>query len=482
MIILLLILIPLFGGLLSFMTTASKANYTAIVSSIATLLVSCLAYYYFTQNPGSALMLFDSAWIENIGARFTIGIQSGLSLLMVLLTSIAFPFIYIFIQNKEPERKNIFYGLMSFAQLGLIGVFIAKDALSFYGFWEVALIPVYFLSSLYGGSKRVAVTFKFFVYTFVGSLLMLVSILYIYQQTPTHSFAWDNFVATGKNLPLGIQSGLFWLMFIAFAIKMPIFPFHTWQPDAYEQSATPVTIVLSALMVKMGLFAVLVWLVPVLSLGSAHWIHVVMILSIVGIIYASCLAMVQSNIKRLIAYSSIAHVGLMCAAIFSQNNLGTQGCILQMFNHGINIMGLWFMVSIIENRLNTQDLNQMGGIAKVAPTFTIALVLISLANIALPLTNGFIGEFMMLNGVFNAVSPYRIIFTVFAGLGVILSAVYTLGMIRKVAFGELNSNTENFRDLSKNELFILSLIMLMILAFGFYPKLLTDLIAGTVSA
>ncbi len=478
MLILLLILIPLLGGLLTFMTPSSKASYTAIFSSIGTLIVAGSIYFLYTQQRNAEMFAFDAQWIENIGARFTIGISHGLALLMVMLTALAFPLIYIFIHHQKRENKSVFYGLMSLAQMGLMGVFIAKDALLFYGFWEIALIPVYFLSSMYGGSRRIAVTFKFFVYTFVGSLLMLVSLLYIYQHTNIHSFAWNSFVEAGRNLPLGSQIWLFCLMFVAFAIKMPIFPFHTWQPDAYEQSATPVTIVLSALMVKMGLFAVLIWLIPVLTLGADYWMNTIMILSVIGIVYASCLAMVQTNIKRLIAYSSIAHVGLMCAAIFSQHELGIQGAIVQMFNHGINIMGLWFIVSILEDRLNTQDLNQMGGIAKVAPTFTIALVLISLANIALPLTNGFVGEFMMFNGVFNAASPYRVSLTVVAGLGVIFAAVYTLSMIRKVAFGNVNTNTENFKDLSNNELFILVLIMLLILVLGFYPSLITNLIAG----
>ncbi len=479
MLIILLIAVPFLGGLFALLTPASKAKYTALFFSLITAVLAFVTYYFFTTQSNAQLLAYDGIWIESIGARFTIEVSSGLALLMVLLSSIAFPLIYFFNNNKEPENQPLFYSLMSFAQVGLMGVFVAKDALLFYGFWEVALIPVYFLASMYGGPRRIPITFKFFVYTFVGSLLMLVAILYIHQQTPSHSFAWNSFVETGKQLPLANQNWLFWLMFIAFAIKMPIFPFHTWQPDAYEQSATPVTIVLSALMVKMGLFAVMVWLLPVLFEGSNHWMNVVMGLSVIGIVYASCLAMVQNNIKRLIAYSSIAHVGLMCAAIFSQHELGTQGAIVQMFNHGINIMGLWFIVHIIESRLDTHNMNEMGGIAKVAPSFTIALVLIALANIALPLTNGFVGEFMMFNGVFNASSRYRVIFTLVAGLGIILSAVYTLSMIRKVAYGDVNKSTENFKDLTKNELFVLSLIMLIILVLGFYPRLITDLIAGT---
>ena len=356
--------------------------------------------------------------------------------------------------------------------------FLAKDALLFYLFWEVALIPVYFLSSMYGGPNRIPVTFKFFVYTFVGSLVMLVALLIIYNHTPVHSFSWDAFVSVGRSLPEADQSWLFWMLFIAFAIKMPVFPFHTWQPDAYEQSATPVTVVLSAIMVKMGLFAVVRWLLPIIPLGSIHWMNVVLLLCIIGVVYASCMAMVQTNIKRLIAYSSIAHIGLMCAAIFSYSNnlLGAQGAYIQMFNHGINIMGLWILVSIVENRLGTQDLREMGGIAKIAPRFTIALVLISLANIALPLTNGFVGEFMMLNGLFNSISTYRMVFTIVAGLGVILSAVYTLGMIQKVAYGELNEKTASMKDLTMNEWIILLVIMGIILFLGFYPNALMLLV------
>jgi NADH-quinone oxidoreductase subunit M len=277
-------------------------------------------------------------------------------------------------------------------------------------------------------------------------------------------------------MPPSQQQWMFWLMFLAFAIKMPIFPFHTWQPDAYEQSATPVTVVLSALMVKMGLFAVVRWLIPILPEGSRYWMNIVMLLAVIGIVYASLMAMVQTNIKRLIAYSSIAHIGLMCATIFSIQIIGMQGVAIQMFNHGINILGLWIIVSILEHRLNTQDMREMGGIAKIAPAFTIAMVVISLANIALPLTNGFIGEFMMFNGLFNSISSYRIVFTVVAGLGIILAAVYTLGMIQKVAYGELKPTTENFKDLTTNEWVALAVVIGLIIWLGIYPDVLMGLV------
>lgn len=478
MLVVLLLLVPLVGGLFSFFLRDKNAITFALANSVATCCIAIWSYMQYTSTVAFENLSHNISWIPNIGARFHIGLVNGdgMAMLMVLLSAIAFPLIFLSLWNKVPEKAGRFFGLMLLAEVGLLGVFLAKDALLFYIFWELALIPVYFLSSLYGGPKRIAVSFKFFVYTFVGSLIMLIGILLIYRQVPIPSFDWDAFVSVGRSMPLSEQLWLFWMLFIAFAIKMPIFPLHTWQPDAYEQSHSAVTIVLSAIMVKMGLFAVVRWLLPIVPLGSHHFMNVVMLLSILGIIYASCLALVQTNIKRMIAYSSIAHIGLMCAAIFSFDLLGTQGAVIQMFNHGITIMGLWIVVSILEHRLQTQDMRQMGGIAKVAPAFTIALVLFSLANIALPLTNGFIGEFMMFNGLFKSASIYRIPFTLFAGLGIILAAVYTLGMIQKVAYGNLLSNTQGFTDLSWNERIAIGIISLIIVILGFYPKLLMDLV------
>lgn len=478
MLIVLLILIPFIGGLLAMMMPESKVHIQATGFSVITLALSMAVYYFYTQQTAGIDLHYSVSWIESIGARFSVGIVKGdsLALLMVILTGLVFPLIFFSIQNKQPEKPSTFYGLMLMAQAGLMGVFLAKDALLFYVFWEVALIPVYFLSSMYGGPRRIAVTFKFFIYTFVGSLLMLVGILLIYQQTPIHSFDWDSFVSVGKAMPAEKQNWLFWLLFLAFAIKIPIFPFHTWQPDAYEESATPVTIVLSAIMVKMGLFALIRWLLPVLPLGCEKWMNLVLLLSVISIVYTSCLALVQTNIKRVIAYSSIAHVGLMCAAIFSHQLIGIQGAAIQMFNHGITITGMWVLVAILENRLHTQDLRKMGGIASISPWFSVSLVIASLANIGFQMTNGFVGEFMMFNGLFKALTPYHFVFTVFAGLGIILAATYTLNMVQKVAYGELNEKTSLFKDLTINEKMVMGIILLLIIGLGFYPKVLMDLI------
>ena len=472
MILLLLILIPFVSGIISFFWKSESVKSWALFSSLGVLAIAAIASW---MNVNAAIS-FNVPWISSLGARFNL-FGNGMSMMLTLLTAIVFPIIFIAQRNKPVADAHRFYGLLLLTQAGLMGVFLAHDLLLFYFFWELALIPVYFLCSTWGGDKRIPVTFKFFVYTFLGSLLMLAGIIYLYLQTPGRTFDWETIKQTGAALPAFTQQIVFCLFFIAFGIKMPVFPFHTWQPDTYEQSSTPVTIVLSALMVKMGLFAVITWLVPILPEGVAYWTDTVMVLSVIGIIYASILAMVQSDIKRLIAYSSIAHIGLMALAVFANDDKGIamNGVMVQMFNHGINITGMWLIVAMIENRYNTRNLRELGGMAGSAPTMTIALVIIAFANIALPLTNGFIGEFMLFHGIFESANPNHITYMVLAGLGVILGAVYTLNMVQKVAYGE--PKTANpVADVSKNELFSLVIIIAFIIVLGVYPKLLFGII------
>jgi NADH-quinone oxidoreductase subunit M len=311
--------------------------------------------------------------------------------------------------------------------------------------------------------------------------MMLAALIYLSLQTPgVNAYSWENIVRAGASLDPVTQQWLFVLIFVAFAIKMPIFPFHTWQPDTYEQSPTAVTVVLSALMVKMGLFGVINWLMPVVPQGVAFWSNTVIILSIIGIVYASLIAIVQTDLKRLVAYSSIAHMGLMSAAAFAQTNVGMHGLMVQMFNHGINITGMWLIVSMIEQRWGTRDMTKLGGMATSAPQMAIALVIISFANIALPLTNGFIGEFMLFNGLFSSASTYRITFMVMAGLGVILGAVYTLNMVQKTAYGN-TVEMKMQKDLTANEFAGLAIIIAIILFLGVYPKPLLDMTAGVAN-
>jgi NADH-quinone oxidoreductase subunit M len=418
---------------------------------------------------------FEASWLPSIGASFSVALD-GMSKMLVLLTAISMPLILIATRNNNYSNPGSFYALMSLAQVGLMGVFVSMDALLFYFFWELALIPVYFLSSIWGGEKRIAVTFKFFIYTFIGSLLMLVGILFVYLHTKDHSFAWSSF--TNTDLLSGQETLPFFLFFIAFAIKMPIFPLHTWQPDAYEQAPTATTMVLSGVMVKMGLFAAIRWVLPLFPIATKTFAMPIVILSVIGMIYASLIAIKQDDIKRLIAYSSIAHIGLMAAAIFAGGTLGLQGVQVQMFNHGINVIGLWILANAIENTLGTRKLSELGGLATKAPTMAILFVVLAFANIALPLTNAFIGEFLLFNGLFQ----YNIWIAAAAGVSIILGAVYTLQMVQKVLFGEVSAVTEHATEINPYSKWVLIVIVVAVIALGVYPQPLIDLTKDSVNA
>ncbi|WP_276500965.1 complex I subunit 4 family protein [Terrimonas pollutisoli] len=468
MIAVLLIVIPLLTGLAAFLIKNEKAVRSwALFSSIVTLIVSLVGLTILKE---AKWLEHQSAFMSTLGSSFSVKLD-GMGQLLCLLNTIAFPLIFISTWNSAYKKPNSFFALMLLSQAGMMGVFLAMDALLFYFFWELALIPVYFLCSQWGGEKRIAVTFKFFIYTFVGSLLMLVGILFIYAKTPDHSFAIQSFYTTGASLTNKDQTWLFWLFFIAFAVKMPIFPFHTWQPDTYEQSPTATTMVLSGVMVKMGVLGVIRWLLPVLPIASYSLGDRVSWLAVIGMIYASLIAIKQDDIKRLVAYSSIAHIGLMCVAIFSENKLAMQGVMIQMFNHGINIIGLWIVVELIERQFGTRKLSELGGLAQKAPSMAILFVIIALANIALPLTNAFIGEFLMFSGIFGSqVTKLNVWFTVLAGICIILAAIYTLNLVRKIFYGDAVARVANAQDVRLNEKLALGAIVILIFWMGVYPQ------------
>ncbi len=484
MLLLTLILLPLVLGLIAF-AAKDAARFIGVIAGV----ILAIAGVYGLFAVQSAPLTFVAKWMPQLGASFSL-LGNATSAMLTALTGIVLLIVMIMQLGKEVENPGAFTGLMLMSIAGINGVFLADDGLLFYFFWELALIPVYFLCSRWGGERRIPVTFKFFVYTFLGSLMMLAGLLFIYLQTYTgaapngspemlmHSYAWSDMMTAARQMPLQTQSWVFLLVFIAFAIKMPIFPFHTWQPDTYETSPTPVTIILSALMVKMGIFGVIRWVIPFFPAAVAEWGNFVITLSVIGIVYASCIAMVQTDLKRLVAYSSIAHMGLMAAAAFSvlssdttheAINTSAHGLLVQMFNHGINITGMWLLVQLIEQRYGTRDMTKLGGMASAAPWMSIALVIVAFANIALPLTNGFVGEFMLFNGIFQSASEYRIVFMVVAGLGVILGAVYTLTMVQRVAYGNGVEGTVA-TDLSSNEWIALGIVISLILFLGIYPQ------------
>ncbi|MBC7651780.1 MAG: NADH-quinone oxidoreductase subunit M [Deinococcales bacterium] len=459
----LLIFIPVISGLLTFfLKNGNAAKNWSLVASVITLTVG-LYGVFGVQN-----LSYNGDWLPVLGARFAVMLD-GMGKMLILLTAISFPIVFAATYNNQYKNANAFYGLMLLTQAGLMGVFVASDALLFYFFWELALIPVYFLCSIWGGEKRIAVTFKFFVYTFVGSLLMLVGILYLYNLTPDHSFAIESFYAL--KLTAVQQNIAFWLFFIAFAIKMPIFPLHTWQPDAYEQSPTSVTMILSGVMVKMGIFAVIRWLIPIFPSATENYGCIIICISVFGMLYASLIAIKQDDIKRLIAYSSIGHIGLMCAAIFAMKSIGLQGVMVQMFNHGINVIGLWIVANAIEQQLGTRKFSELGGLAQKAPILAILLMVMAFANIALPLTNAFVGEFLMFNGLFQ----YNIWIAGIAGISIILAAVYTLNMVQKVFYGNTTAITQNATDITGNVQLILIVLVIVIIGFGVYPQPMIEL-------
>lgn len=472
MIAVLLILIPLLSGLISFFLKDEKAaKGWALLSSVITFLVSLSGVTLYNQYSN---LHYDTSWLPLLGSRFTVTLD-GMGNMLCLLNSIALPIIFAATYRNNYRNAGSFYGLMLLTQAGMMGVFAAADALLFYFFWELALIPAYFLCSIWGGEKRIAVTFKFFIYTFVGSLLMLIGLLYVYFHTADQSFSLNSFYTA--DLSESQQTFLFWIIFVAFAIKMPIFPFHTWQPDTYEQAPTAVTMVLSGVMVKMGIFAVIRWLLPVLPLGVNRFAEVVIILSIIGMLYASLIAIRQDDIKRLIAYSSIAHIGLMSAAIFAQEKTGLQGVMIQMFNHGVNVIGLWIVADAIEQKLGTRKFSVLGGLAQKAPVLAILFVVMALANIALPLTNAFIGEFLMFNGLFR----YNFWFAAVAGISIILAAVYTLNMVQKVFYGNTTPLTENAGEAKNNVQWMLVVLAIVIIVLGVYPEPMLKLTEDTVN-
>ena len=472
MITLLLIFFPLIAALMLLMVKGEQVKKIALAASVIEFAIAIFALMQFKYD---ATTQFEASysWISSLGITFHVGID-GISMLMILLTTFLVPIIILTSFKTDYKNPFAFYALILAMQMALIGVFVSLDGFLFYVFWELALIPIYFICLLWGGENRAKITFKFFVYTLAGSLFMLGGLIYLFLHTTgTHSFDIKALYAAGQSLDVVRQGYVFWAMFIAFAIKMPIFPFHTWQPDTYTTAPTQGTMMLSGIMLKMGTYGLVRWLLPLAPLGVEHYAHVAITLSVIGIVYASCIAIVQQDFKRLIAYSSIAHVGLIAAGILALNVQGVQGGMIQMLSHGVNVVGLFFIVDIIQKRTNTRELSSLGGIRNVNPQFAVLFLIVLLGSVALPLTNGFVGEFLLLNGVFQ----HNAWMAAFAGLSVILGAVYMLRSYQSIMLGETNSITSSFAPLETSEKTVLVIICAAIIAFGVYPKPLLD-IAG----
>ena len=472
MLTLLLILVPLIAPALFWVLKEEKIKVAALAISIIEFALGCLAYYLLSSDSNYPLLSMDVAWVPQMGIRFSVALD-GISLVLVLLSVLLVPFVILSSFDSSIKNTRAFYALILIMQSALVGVFSATDGLLFYIFWELALIPIYFICLLWGGSDRIRVTFKFFIYTLAGSLFMLAALIYIYNHTQAdmRSFNIDTLYLAASSLSSIEQGFIFWAFFIAFAIKMPVFPFHTWQPDTYTSAPMAGTMLLSGIMLKMGTYGLIRWLIPMVPQGSADWASWAIWLSVISIVYASLLAMAQKDFKRLIAYSSIAHVGLISAGILSFTAEGVQGAMLQMFSHGINVVGLFFVCQIIEKRTGSRAIDDLGGIRAVAPKFALLFLIIVLGSVALPLTNGFVGEFLLLNGLYQ----YSAWAAAFGGLTVILGAVYMLRSYQSIILGDKKTISANFSEPGNNELLILIPIVILILLLGVFPGIIGNI-------
>jgi len=474
----LLIIVPLIAAFLLFFIKGEGAKKAALGFSIIEFALSIYAYLVLKADTDPKMLALDCTWVESLGIKFAVGLD-GISLLLVLLTTFLVPLIILSSFKSTYDRPNAFYGLILLMQGALVGVFTANDGFLFYVFWELALIPIYFICLLWGGENRGKITFKFFIYTLFGSLFMLIGLIFLYNHTgEVKSWNINDLYAAGRSLNEAQQTFVFWTIFIAFAIKMPIFPLHTWQPDTYVVAPTQGTMLLSGIMLKMGTFGLIKWLLPMVPLALEKWGGLAIGISVVGIIYASCIAIVQKDYKRLIAYSSIAHVGLIGAGILAANQQGVQGAVVQMLSHGVNVVGLFLIADILLRHTGTREIDKLGGIRNMNGQLAVLFLIIMLGSVALPLTNGFVGEFLLLTGVYK----FSSVMAALAGLSVILGAVYMLRSYQGIMLGEKKDSLAAFGALSTSDKTVLIIVCATIVAFGVYPKPLNDLAEPAVKA
>jgi NADH-quinone oxidoreductase subunit M len=459
----LFLLLPLAGSIIVFTMKGSLAvKRTSLIISLAALALGIVVF--ILKGKSGLPIVYSEGDSEPLGLLSHLSMD-GISLLLVMLTLFLTPLIIAASFYRNHERPHLFYGLILFMEAAFIGVFTTTDGLMFYIFWELALLPAWLICAMWGGNDRIRVTFKFFIYTFIGSLAMLGALIYVYTLTPgDHSFSFSALY----NVPLNKteQTWIFWALFFAFGVKIPIFPFHTWQPDTYAQSPLAGTMLLSGLMLKMGTYGLIRVLLPLTPLALLDYGHIAAWIAIAGIVYASLIAIMQKDLIRLFAYAGIAHVGLIAAGTFSATFNGIQGSVLHMLSHGIIVIAFFFMIDIIERRTGTRQIPELGGIAQKAPWFAAIFLIVVLAAISLPLTNGFVGEFMIMLGLYE----YQPWMAAVAGLGIIFSAVYMLWMYQRVVLGKSEKPEFTFADLSRSEWAILLPLLIMIFWIGIYPN------------
>lgn len=465
----LILIILLIGAFVTYFVGDKLASKVALFFSLVTL--GCSLVLLNQYNAGENISLIN-AWITNPNISFALN-ADGLAMAMLLLTVALTPIIIYSSFGNDYKNAKGFYALILFMAFAMTGTFLAADGLLYYIFWELALIPIYFIALIWGNGdadeRRKAVV-KFFIYTLAGSLFMLIAFIYLYQKAG--SFLLEDLYKV--DLSATEQLWIFLAFFLAYAIKIPIIPFHTWQANVYQKAPTVGTMLLSGIMLKMGLYSVIRWQLPIAPLAAKEYMNVFIILGIAGVIYGSIVALKQNDLKKLLAYSSLAHVGLIAAGSYTLTLDGLRGAVMQMIAHGFVVVGLFYAAEIIYRRFGTRKIAEMGGIRTQASKFTSMFMILMMASVALPTTFNFVGEFTVL----YSLSQINIWFAVLGGTTIILGAYYMFKMFQNVMLGETNSKT--FADVTINEGISLVAIIAVLLFFGFYPKPITDLITPSL--
>lgn len=469
--------VPILAGILVLATggdaNAGKARWVALLGSLAGFLVTLPLFTRFNRADGGFQFQEGYDWIPSFNIHYHLGVD-GIAVPLILLTS--FTTVIVVLAGWEVIQKRVAqYNAAFLIMSGLmIGVFSAQDAILFYVFWEAMLIPMFLVIGVWGGPNRVYATLKFFLYTLLGSLLMLVAFIYLYHQT--NSFELVDFYAF--RMPLNVQVLIFLAFFAAFSVKVPMWPVHTWLPDAHVEAPTGGSVVLAAIALKLGAYGFLRFAMPIAPDAAHYLADFIIALSLIAVVYIALVALVQQDMKKLIAYSSISHMGFVTLGFFIFNPLGMEGGIVQMISHGFVSGALFLCVGVLYDRMHSRQIADYGGVVNTMPVFAAFAVLFAMANTGLPGTSGFVGEFMVILGSLQA----NFWFAFIAATTLIFGAAYTLWMVKRVYFGDVgNSHVAELQDLNRREFLILAILAVLVLWFGVYPLPLTEITHATVT-
>jgi NADH-quinone oxidoreductase subunit M len=480
--LLLVLLLPAAGFLIALAlprSSPASSRYWALAISLVTFLASLALLGWFDRSVAGDQLTVDLLWISSPEIRFHIA-ADGVSLWLVLLSTFLTPICVLISWNHIQSRVKEFYAFLLLLEVGLVGVFLAQDLFLFYVFWEVSLVPMYFLIGIWGHERRIYAAVKFFLYTMAGSVLMLAAIIYLYNRAGTFGYAaiLDQLASGRLAFTAFEQMLLFLAFFVAFAIKVPLFPLHTWLPDAHVEAPTAGSVMLASVMLKMGTFGILHYALPLFPAAARRCAPWIAVLAIIGIIYGALVAMVQPNMKKLVAYSSVSHLGFVVLGIFSFTQIGLDGAVYQMLNHGITTGALFALVGLMYDRRHSLAIEDYGGVATAAPWLSTVFLITTLASIGLPLLNNFVGEFLVLQGA--ALANFK--WAIWAALGVILSACYMLWMYQRVFYGELKDAVRSHMpDLNLREWAVVVPLIAMMVWMGVYSKSFLDPVGKTTA-